>query len=93
MADAFDALIDRLADRLVDAVVARLDERLARTPGEPPAAYRLDEAAAQLGVSRREVQRLIAAGELRSVKAGRVRLVPRDAIAEFLARRSLRPVA
>jgi excisionase family DNA binding protein len=93
MADAFDALIDRLVDRLVDAVVARLDQRLRPATVEQPAAYRTDDAAEQLGLSRREVQRLITSGELRSISVGRARLVPREAITEFLSRRSLRTVA
>jgi excisionase family DNA binding protein len=95
VADAFDALIDRLADRLVDAVLVKLDQRLGHDlpPGQQPDAYRTAEVATVLRLSRREVQRLTASGELRSVRVGRARLVPREAVAEFLARRSLRTVA
>ncbi len=47
-------------------------------------AYGIDEAAAALGVSRRHVYDLIARGELRSVKAGRRRLIPRTELERLL---------
>lgn len=46
----------------------------------------LDQAAEQLSVSRRVVDRLIRDGELDSVKLGRRRLVPHDALEDYVAR-------
>lgn len=43
----------------------------------------IDEAAELLRVGRRTVERLIAEGELASLKIGRRRLVPDDAIARY----------
>lgn len=44
----------------------------------------IDEAAAQLRVSRWSVYNLIRANQLRTVKIGRRRLVPHAAIAEYI---------
>jgi excisionase family DNA binding protein len=94
VADAFDALLDRLATRLVDAVIARLEQRLPldwrpiQAPVEPPAAYDTAEAARLIGLSVRETKRRIATRELRSVKVGRLRRVPREAIGDFLEDRN-----
>jgi excisionase family DNA binding protein len=85
----FEALLDDLADKIAERVILRVDEHLAsRTPTVQQDAYRVDAAAAALGLSERETKRLIASGELGSIKIGRIRLVPRDAIAMFLAPRS-----
>ncbi len=46
-----------------------------------------DEAADALALSRTMVFNLIRAGELRSVRIGRARRVPVDAISEFVAER------
>ncbi len=43
------------------------------------------EVAAALGISRELVDDLIRTGQLRSIKAGRRRLISRKALAEFLA--------
>jgi excisionase family DNA binding protein len=59
----------------------------ARLAGLIPKAVGIDQAAALLGgVSRAHVYRLIARGELRTVKSGARRLVPIVAIEEYLAR-------
>lgn len=53
--------------------------------GEPPrAAVRPREAARMLGVSESKVAKMLAKGELRSVKLGWARLIPMDAIADVL---------
>ena len=52
-------------------------------PPEPLAITRHD-AKAQLGVSLQTLDRLIARGELRAVRAGRRVLVPRDECARWL---------
>ena len=48
--------------------------------------YRVEEAAAALRLSRSVVYELIRSGQLRTVKAGRRRLVPVEALAEYVAR-------
>jgi excisionase family DNA binding protein len=51
-----------------------------------PLAVRVERAAEMIGVSRAHIFRLIAAGELRTIKSGSRRLVPVEAISEYLAR-------
>jgi excisionase family DNA binding protein len=88
MTDAFDALLDRLADQLADRLLARIDVRLdARASVGHPDAYRPAEVAEVLRLSRREIGRHLASGRLRSVRVGRLRLIPRSAVADFLAER------
>jgi excisionase family DNA binding protein len=48
-------------------------------------AYRVDEAACASGLSRTTLYELIGVGALRSVKIGRRRLIPVDAIEALLA--------
>jgi len=52
---------------------------------EPPRCLRVEEAARLLNVGRSTVYDLIRSGRLRSVKIGRRRLVPRDALDALLA--------
>lgn len=47
--------------------------------------YRVEEAADALRLSRSVVYELIRSGRLRTVKAGRRRLVPVSALAEYVA--------
>ena len=49
------------------------------------AAYRPGEAAELLGIGRTTLYGLLEAGTIRSVRAGRCRLIPASAIEEFLA--------
>jgi excisionase family DNA binding protein len=51
----------------------------------PPVVYRVDEAAEALRLSRSAIYELIRSGQLRSVKFGRRRLVPVEALAEYVA--------
>jgi excisionase family DNA binding protein len=51
-----------------------------------PLAVEINEAARLLSVSRSQVYVWLEAGQLRSIKAGRRRLVPMDALRELLAR-------
>jgi excisionase family DNA binding protein len=46
---------------------------------------RLKQVAFELGIGRSALYELIAAGKLKTVKVGRRRLVPREAIEEFIA--------
>lgn len=52
----------------------------------PRLLHDLDEAADLLSVSRRVVESLIREGDLDSVKLGRRRLVPHDALQAYVAR-------
>ena len=52
----------------------------------PAVLYDVDEAAEALRLSRSALYELICSGQLRSVKAGRRRLVPVAALAEYVAR-------
>jgi excisionase family DNA binding protein len=54
-------------------------------PPVPAVLYRVDEAAQALRLSRSLVYQLIRSGQLRTVKAGRRRLVPVEALAEYVA--------
>jgi excisionase family DNA binding protein len=58
---------------------------------EPPRCLRVEDAARLLNVGRSTAYDLIRTGRLRSVKIGRRRLVPRDALDELLV--SLREAA
>jgi excisionase family DNA binding protein len=50
-----------------------------------PVLYTVDEAVQALRLSRSALYELIRSGRLRSVKAGRRRLVPVEALAEYVA--------
>lgn len=47
--------------------------------------YRVEEVAKMLGVSRSAAYNLVGDGYIRSIRAGRLILVPADALNEFLA--------
>lgn len=49
--------------------------------------YRPNEAARALGISRDTVFKLLASGDLRSLKIGQARLIPADSLRDFLADR------
>lgn len=77
--------MDVLAQRVADEVLARLAERDAQHRAAPSSnALRMDEAGRRLGLSEREVQRQVLKGTLKSVKVGRVRLIPLSALDDFL---------
>ena len=48
--------------------------------------YAIPDAATQLSVSARVLERLIADGEIATVKIGRRRLVPAEALADYITR-------
>lgn len=48
--------------------------------------YKVPEVARLLGIQPNLVYKLIASGALRSVRAGRLVLIPKEAVTEFLAR-------
>jgi len=85
LVNPLEAFVDVLAQRVADEVLARLAERdLQQTVSASSNALRMDEAGRRLGLSEREVQRQVLKGTLRSVKVGRVRLIPLSALDEFL---------
>lgn len=49
-----------------------------------PLVYRVEQAAVALQLGRSTIYELIRSGQLRSVKSGRRRLVPKDAVVEYL---------
>jgi excisionase family DNA binding protein len=53
---------------------------------ESPLLVTTDEAAQRLGVGRTMVFKLISRGDLESVKVGRLRRVPADAISDYVQR-------
>ena len=55
------------------------------TPSTVPRVLRVEEAAQLLGIGRSLAYELIRSGQLRSIKIGRRRLVPLDAIEEAIA--------
>jgi excisionase family DNA binding protein len=64
------------------------ERRLMEEHTPQPDAYKVDQAARQLGLSAREVRRRIDAGELASVRVGRAVRIPRAAIETFLTSRN-----
>jgi excisionase family DNA binding protein len=54
-----------------------------------PLLLRVDEAAEALAISRTKVYELMASGELESVKLGRARRVPTEALRDFLHKNRL----
>jgi excisionase family DNA binding protein len=55
----------------------RVEETVRRT-------YRVEELATMLGISRAAAYNLVGAGYIRAIRAGRLILVPVDALDEFL---------
>ena len=51
---------------------------------EPRLLLRVDQAGRQLNLGRTVMYELIRSGRLRSVKIGRLRLIPASAVAEFI---------
>ncbi len=55
----------------------RVEETVRRT-------YRVEEIATMLGISRAAAYNLVGAGYIRAIRAGRLILIPVDALEEFL---------
>lgn len=60
-------------------------EEDAEEPRLPRLAYKVSELPGVLGVGRNKVYTLVNSGAIRSIKAGKTRLVPLSAIESFLA--------
>lgn len=63
-------------------------EHTSPAPDSAVVAFTVEEAARRLGVGRTTMYALIASGEVRSVLIGRLRRVPAEALATYLADRS-----
>jgi excisionase family DNA binding protein len=83
-ADFVNAFVERLVEGLLEQVDRRAEQLAAERSGER-AALDIRAAAARLGISQRGVERLVASGRLPSLKVGRRRLIPVQAISHFLA--------
>ena len=86
MSADYEAAIQEAAEEFASAIVAAVRAELAKQSASGAALERLfsiDEAAAALHVARSTLYQLIGAGELRSIKVGRRRLVPASSIAGF----------
>jgi excisionase family DNA binding protein len=77
---------DRLEAAVLELVAAIRAETLANVvpdPASPERLYGINEAAAVLSLGRTRVYREIRLGHIRTIRAGRRRLVPASALAEF----------
>ena len=84
MADRLDDALAALADALRAEVRAELAER----SDSPPELLSIAQAARRLGIGRSRLYAEIGAGGVRSLRIGRRRLIPSDALAEFIGGRS-----
>lgn len=82
MTDRLDAAIRELIEALRESV----RQEAQAGPRTPDRLLSIDEAAEALGIGRTLAYGLIGRGELRSVKAGRRRLVPSTAVSDYAAR-------
>ncbi|MGH3185667.1 MAG: helix-turn-helix domain-containing protein [Streptosporangiaceae bacterium] len=80
-----NAIARLLATDMRDDLLAIVREILERNAFAERLAYSPDEAAELLGISRELVHDLLRTGQLRSVKAGRRRLIAKHHLEAFLA--------
>jgi excisionase family DNA binding protein len=84
-------MTDRLEAAIRELVAAIREELTPRVePDGPTALLSVAEAARRLGISRTTLYGEIAAGRFRSVKLGRRRIIPADAIADYVERLALK---
>lgn len=86
------ARLDAALAELAAALRAEVRAELAQPEGGPPALWSVAQASRRLGIGRTAVYHAIGRGELRSLKVGRRRLIPADALTE-LAQRGTAPYA
>lgn len=84
MTDRLALAVSELIEALRETVRAEADA----APRAPDRLLSVDEAAAMLGQGRSRIYQEIAAGRLRSCKAGRRRLVSSSAITAYIDERS-----
>jgi excisionase family DNA binding protein len=83
---SYELLATALAEVVQDAVAEALARMAGPANSEETALIGVPEAARRLNLGETTTKREIAAGRLRSVLVGHLRLVPVDAIAEFADR-------
>lgn len=81
MSARLEAALAELADAIREEIAAASTAQA----GAPPRLLSIDEAAAAAGIGRSLLYNLIGRGEVRSVRVGRRRLIPSDAVAELIA--------
>ena len=87
--ELLDRFLDVFADHLAAGLLERVDQRAAELAAERNSeggAVNVEEAARRLGISPRGVARLLASGELPSLRVGRRRLVPLGALERLVTR-------
>lgn len=72
-----EAVLDAVRETILDALDAH----------EAPRCLSVDEAAERLGVSRRTLASLVHGGEIRSIKVKRRRLIPVEALEQYVERK------
>jgi excisionase family DNA binding protein len=77
--------LEAAVSELADAIRAEVRAELADRTDGPPELLSVAQAALRLGVGRTLAYDAIGRGQLRSVKVGRRRLIPADALAELAA--------
>ena len=77
-----DPFLDDLADRLADRLVPKLQAALA--PPQHPAGLSIAEAALYVGVSKRQIEEMVRAGDIEPVRIGRRVLIPRHRLDALL---------
>jgi len=82
---AVDRFIDQLAFQLATLVMQRADALVAQQQAGNPKGLTGKQAAARLGVSERMMGRMLANGEIPSVKVGRRRLIAASTIDRMLS--------
>jgi excisionase family DNA binding protein len=84
------AQLAQLLDVPEESLHELLAEHAAGSPSQGDATLvglTVAEAARRIGISRTKLYEYVASGEIPSVKIGRLRRIPADAVAEFLASR------
>jgi excisionase family DNA binding protein len=74
--------LDDAVAELAAAIRAEIAAELARRDDRPPELLSIEQAAQRLGIGRTATYDAIGRGELRSIRIGRRRLIPADAIRE-----------
>ena len=77
------ARLEAALAQLADAIRAEVRSEISQTSNAPDLLLSVPEAAKRLSLGRTRVYSEMAAGRLRSVKAGRRRLIPSSALTEF----------
>lgn len=76
-------LVDALSE-LVEALAEAVRTEAAAVPAAPDRLLSVDEASAMLALGRSVIYQEIAAGRLRSMKIGRSRRIPAEAIGAYI---------